>query len=525
MTVTLLEDRAQVEFRSFGLDAYDLFLRAKQLPESRLAYDWRTDTYTIDAPARFASILDAGLRWTDRAELPLAGHLFDYQRFIVEQALAARRYAIWADTGLGKTAMLLEFARQVVARTGGRCLLLSPLQVIEQTRAEAVRFYGQDLPIERLPDRDALADWCEHGTGLAITNPEKLIPGVLPELRGCAGVVLDESSLLKSGGGVIKWNLIKSARGIEYKLSCTATPAPNDTMEYASQASFLEKLRDGDEILWTFFTRDKSGDWRVKPHAREAFYRFMASWSIYLRDPASYGWTDILSTLPPPEVHEYRLDITAEQRDEMHALQVEQGSGMFSTHRMGVRERARLSQLAKGFLYGPGKVPRRVDSAKPAFVADLVRAEVDAGRPALVWTVFDEESVVVAEELRARGVEPSVLEGSTPPAERLAILDAFRSGGAPVLVSKAQLVGYGLNFQHCRAMVFSGFDDSFERMYQAIRRAYRFGQTETVHVHVPYVPELEGMIFDNVRAKQGRFEADAAACEQHYRAAILGEAA
>src|SRR3990167_11402603 len=122
----------------------------------------------------------------------------------------------------------------------------------------------------------------------------------MPEMRRLSGVAFDESSRLKGGGGVIKWHLIRSCRGIEYKLSATATPAPNDTMEYASQASFLEKLRNEGEILWTYFSRDKYGTWSVKPHAREAFYRFMASWSIYLRDPKDYGFNDILATLPPP---------------------------------------------------------------------------------------------------------------------------------------------------------------------------------------------------------------------------------
>lgn len=524
MSVVAVDEHAvAATFSAFDLGSYDLFLRAKALPEKSIAYDWRSDTYTITTAARFAALLGVGTTDTGVSSSPLAEHLFDYQRFIVQRALDAKRFACWADTGLGKTAIFLEWARQVEACTAARVLILSPLGIIEQTRAEYRLFYGRD-EIERLGSREELVAWCGGaGRGLAICNYEKMIPGVLDELRSLGGLVLDESSILKSGGGTIKWNLIKSARGIEYKLSCTATPAPNDTMEYASQAAFLEKLRSEGEILWTYFSRDKHGVWSVKPHAREAFYQFMSSWSIYLRDPAAYGFADILSTLPDPEVHEYELPITEEQREQMSLVLAEHGRGLFD-ERLGVRERAKLSQLAKGFLYVKGDDYRRVSSLKPAAVAELVRDELRAGRQTIVWTVFDAESELVEMELADRGLAEDVgsLHGSHSQDEREATIARFRRGDIGCLVTKAQLVGYGLNFQNCRAMVFSGFDDSYERMYQAIRRAYRFGQTETVHVHVPMIRELEGMIFDNLARKQAQFDRDVAVQERYYRAALAG---
>lgn len=515
--VRVLADRAEVRFRRFDLDAFDLFLRVKALPEKLLAYDWRTDTYAVTTPARFARLLDPALPDVDRPALPLASHLFDYQAFIVGRALEARRYAVWADTGLGKTLIFLEWARQVLASTGGRVLILSPLGIIEQTRAEARRWYGEGLQLERLATREALADWCRgSGPGVAITNPEKLIPGVLDDLRRCSGIALDESSILKAGGGVIKWNLIKSARGVEYKLSCTATPAPNDTMEYASQAAFLEKLRTEGEILWTYFSRTKTGDWRVKPHAKQAFYAFMSSWSIYLRDPARYGWQDVLAGLPPPEIIEERLPLTPEQARLAQAFHVENGSGLFGTERLGVKQRAKLAQLAKGFLYEePGRA-RRVSARKPYRVAEIAGEEAADRRQVLVWTTFDEEGEILAELLP----DAAVLSGATPLAERERLLEAFRGGEVRILISKPQLLGYGMNFQFVRSMVFSGFDDSFERMYQAIRRAYRLGQTEPVRVFVPYVPELEGLVLENVRAKERRFLEEVAAQEQCYIEAL-----
>ncbi len=424
------------------------------------------------------------------------------------------------NTGLGKTAVYLEWTRQVLHLTGGRVLILAPLQVIRQIQEEATRFYGSELKLEHLQTREVLTEWCQRsGPAAGICNYEKLIPGVLPELRHLAGLVADESSVLKSGGGVIKWNLIKSARGIEYKLSCTATPAPNETMEYASQASFLEKLRTESDILWTYFTRDKAGNWRVKPHARQAFYQFMASWSIYVRNPARFGWTDILATLPEPDIREYQLELTAVQRELMYGFMAKANRGLLVDDRLGLQERSKLSQLAKGFLYDGKRQEARIDSVKPAFVADLVRADVAESRQVLVWTVFDAESDIIAEALAGlQGV--AALHGSMPDTARADVLDRFRSGDIQVLISKPQLLGYGLNFQHCRSMVFSGFDDSFERMYQAIRRCYRYGQTETVRVHVPYVPELEGLMLSNVKRKQQQFDADAAIQERHYREAL-----
>ncbi len=511
---------AKVEFARFGLAEYGLFLKCKKLPESQLAYDWRRDTYTLTTPARFAAMLGAEAGAGDYAELPLAAHLFDYQRFIVTQALQSERYAVYADCGLGKTVIFLEFARHVLARTGGKVLILSPKSIIAQTVEEAARWYGDTLPVERIETRAALSAWLKSDArGLAITNYEKMIDGQLPELRLLAGLVLDESSILKSGGGVIKWNLIKSAKGIQYKLSCTATPAPNDIMEYASQASFLERLRNEGEILWTFFSRDKHSNWRIKPHAQAGFYRFLASWSIYLRNPAHYGWRDNLADVPAPCISEDAIAATPEQMQAAQTLWARRGSGLFGEKGMGVRERSKLSQLAKGFIYEDGTA-RSVPSNKPAAVAEIAREHVRAGRQTLIWTVFDEESRILSGELF--DVTHATLEGETKEAARLEILERFRHGEIPLLISKPALLGFGMNFQFCKAMIFSGWDDSYERFYQAVRRAYRYGQTDSLHVHIPVVRELEGMILDNILRKKEGFERDAETQEAFYLKALDG---
>ena len=449
-------------------------------------------------------------------------------------ALQTKRYAVWADTGLGKTAILLEFARQIKHRTRGKVLLISPLNIIKQTMDEAVRFYPcGELEIERLETRLDMREWCRQpGSGIAIVNPQKFIPRdgepeIVSELQHLCGVVLDEASLLKSGGGKIKWSLIKSCRGIEYKMTCTATPAPNDTMEYASQGSFLEKLRSEGEIIWTYFCRDKFGNWKVKDHARHAFYRFMSGWSIYLRNPKNYGFADNLKGLPEPVFKTYVLQPTPDQAEIARSIPDAAGQlalfGKGDDEKLAMQERIRFSQIAKGFLYRPGQKPERHESAKPGFVAELVHKEAAAGLQVMVWTVFDEESAIISELIPH--IDRIVLTGKIPQAKRPALIERFRSGEAPVLISKASLLGFGLNFQNCGSMIFSGFNDSFEQYYQAVRRAYRYGQTKSVRVHIPYIPELEGVVWDNICKKQDQFVYDTTIQERNYREAMRKELA
>lgn len=518
--VTITDQTATITFDRFGLESYELFIRSKKLPEQTLTYDWETDTYTVETAARFAPILGAEAPVVAGNRLPLADHLFDYQRWAVEMALDAKRFALWADTGLGKTAMYLEWVRQVRAMTGGKVLILAPLAVIPQVRAEAGRWYGE--LIDRIDSREALAEWCQHCDGIGITNYEKFIPGVMPELRYVSGLVADESSILRTGGGTIKWNLIKSARGIEYKLSCTATPAPNEAMEYASQAAFLEKIRNEGDILWTYFQRDKRGTWFIKPHAKQAFYGFMASWSLYMRDPAAFGFADILASLPAPVMTEDRIPLTDDQRERIKDFAVKSGKGLFAEDRLGVKERIKFAQMARGFLYhgtGKNREIEDVDSLKPEAVACRAITEMAAGRQVLIWTAFDEEGGIITDWI-GEGYSVAILSGEQKESVRQDILDRFRSGEIRCLISKPSLIGYGLNLQFVTSMIFSGIDDSMERRYQAIRRAYRHGQTEPVHVYTPYIPELEGAMFTNVAAKEARFLAEVAAQEEHYRKAL-----
>jgi len=530
--VSIDGDRLKVRFDQFGQDSYQLFLRCKRLPESNVILHPEDLTYTIDAPARFAPMLGVELPKSQGQDLPFAPHLFEDQRIVAEQVLEAKRYAVWAGCGWGKTALALEVARHVVHRTKGRALITTLNEIVPQWISEARKFYGDTLPVLRLESRQHMRRWMEHGDDrhqIAVVNYEKWNPEgidkqVVTEARHLALVVLDENRL-KTGGGKQKWALIKSCRGIEYKLSLTATPAPNDLMEFASQASFLEKMRTEQDIIWTFFRRDeKTHRWTVKPHAREAFFEFMATWSIYIADPRRYGWRLDFPDVPEPIVEVQHVEPTPEQLDvlvrsnvdatgQMSFLPPEQGRNFILANK--------LSQAAKGFLYVKGsdgvkrdepKNPKlgghvweSVASRKPAFVADLVRREATGGAQVLVWTVYDAETAILSQAIDDLRVSHRTLTGRTKPAERLAILEDFRQGKCRVLLSRPSMLGWGMNFQFVEAMVFSGLTFSFEQFYQALRRAYRFGQQKALRVYITVVTGLEEDTLNAIDRKQGEF--------------------
>lgn len=526
-------DNLSVRFDRFGPESYDLFLRVKKIPEYKVTFDVRDESYTIEAPARFAELLGVERPHAAAQDLPLFAGLYDDQEHIVRTALDAKRFAVWSDCGLGKTLICLEFGRQVIHRTGGRFLVATVNEVVPQWISEAKAFYGDALPIRRLHTRQEMKDWCagrlEGPERFAVTNYEKFnhesaADQVVSELRHLAGFAVDENRL-KTGGGKQKWAIGKSAKGIEYKLSLTATPAPNNAMEFASQAMFLEKMRTEAEIIWTFFSKNQvTEEWDLRPHAREAFFRFMSSWSIYVRDPKRYGWRLTLPDVPAPEYIRVEVEPTEEQRAEGKRILAAVTAGdeqrtLFVTRSPNAIERVKLSEVAKGFVYekrGGGRRVRRIPSRKPSVVTKIVKSEAGHGVQVLVWTVFDGESTLLAERLEAAGVKHEMLTGDTAEEERAAILDRFRRGESRVLVSRAALLGFGMNFQCVGAMVFSGWTDSYEAFYQAVRRAVRHGQTERVRIYLPFVRELEDETLANLDAKAARMEEAIEEMESNY---------
>lgn len=498
----------------WSIPDYGIFLKTKLLPESKMVFDIDADTYTITTPERFASILGLATPQRPELETPISAFLFDYQAWVTRKAIEAKRFAVWMDCGRGKTPVALEFAVHVGQL--GRVLFVVPNKIVHQWQDESAKFYGDQIPLQRLNSRDEIKEWCVSGAGYAITNHEKFIAGPIDECRNLRGFILDESSILKSGMGKIKRSLCESAEGIEFKLSLSATPAPNDTTEYVTQAEFLES--GGREMLAEFFFRNYDGQvWILRPHAKDSFYRFMSSWSVYLRNPSAYGFKNTFD-VPEPELNEVKLTITKEQLEAMNPFAFKEGN-LLMDEKLGVTARSKLSQIAKGFVYGRDEAEKktitRINSTKPGVVAELVIDAIAEGKQVLVWTVFDEESEIIMDQLEGvSGVES--LHGEDTEDDCDDILERFRNGQVRALVSKAKLLGFGMNFQFCTRMIFSGFDDSFEAFYQAVRRAHRYGQTEPVKVFIPYIPELESHMWNNLLRKKSQWESDIATQEKNY---------
>ena len=382
--------------------------------------------------------------------------LFGFQRDLTLWALRKARAAIFADTGLGKTRMQVEWARL----TGERALILAPLAVAQQTIREAAEM-GIEVVYARHQD--------EAADGITITNYERL-ERFDPAAFGA--VVLDESSILKAFSGATKKLLVEMFAATPWRLCCTATPAPNDIEELCNHADFLGWMKPS-EMRSTFFIADSRGEfmrYRLKRHAREAFYRWLASWAMAVRLPSDLGYEDGAFVLPGLQVAPHF--VKAEYRPE---------GRLFATELHGVTEQA--------------TVRRATMDARVARAVALVAAE--PLEPWLIWCGLNDESSALT-----AGIPGAVeVRGSDHPDDKAERLLDFAEGRSQVLVTKVDIAGFGLNFQRCARMAFVGLGYSFESYYQAIRRCYRFGQQRPVVAHV-VLSEIERGIFDTIILKE-----------------------
>ncbi len=388
--------------------------------------------------------------------------LFPFQRDMTRWALRKGRAAIFADTGLGKTLMQLAWAQHA----GPRVLILAPLGVARQTVREGAR-WGIDVTYRRSQPADS--------RGITITNYE-MLPHFDPSRFD--GVVLDESSILKNFEGRTRTTLIEAFREIPMRLCCTATPAPNDISELANHAEFLGIMSRA-EMLASFFVHDDEG-WRLKGHARQPFYRWLASWGMSLKRPSDLGYSDLGYDLPP-------LSIIPEivQTDYSPPGQ------LFATTLKGVGDRA--------------AVRKETMADRVARAADLISAEPEMAW--IAWCGLNDEG----RNLAALFPDDAVLvEGQQTPEQKADALEAFAAGRIRILISKGSIAGFGMNFQHCARQVFVGLGDSYETYYQCIRRSYRFGQEQEVHAHI-VLTEPEEAIYANVLRKER--ESDTTATE------------
>lgn len=408
--------------------------------------------------------------------------LFPHQADIVRWALRRGRAAIFAGTGLGKTLMELAWAEQVAAETGRPVLILAPLAVAAQHVREAVRF--GIAAVEATGPLDLMAGDGRAPARIAVTNYGKLDRF---DLGRFGGIVLDESSILKAHDGKTRSRLIEQCRAIPFRLAATATPAPNDFMELGNHAEFLGVMSYA-EMLAMFFVHD-GGDtqkWRLKGHAEGEFWRWVASWAVMLRSPADLGYPADGYDLPPLITHEHRVAVD-------HAPSLETGL-LFPMEARTMQERIAARRDSLG--------------VRTARAIEVISA--GAGRPWVAWCNLNDESEAVA-----RGVPGAVeLRGADAEDDKRRKLIDFAEGRIRVLVTKPSIAGYGCNWQHCADTVFVGLNDSFEQVYQAVRRFWRFGQTRPVHAHFVSA-ETEGAVVANLKRKEADADRMAAAMVAH----------
>ena len=381
---------------------------------------------------------------------PLA---FDFERDIVLWALQKGKAAIFAGTGLGKTFQMLEWARHIHLYTNKPVLILTPLSVANQTVREGNKF---GIEVNHCKDQSGVIN------GINVTNYEKLDHF---NTDAFAGVVLDESSILKSFTGKIKTKIFDAFKNTPYKLACTATPSPNDYMELANHAEFLGVMTRS-EFLSMWFIHD-SGDtakWRLKGHAKEEYWRWVAGWAVMMQNPADLGYDG--SRFDLPKLHTIQHTVATGNE------QVKTLTDLRNASRLTLKERVQMcADIANG-----------IDESF------------------IIWCNLNDEG-----DALTKAVNGAVqIKGSDTPEYKERVLAEFANGTIKKLVSKASITGFGLNWQHCHNMAFVGLSHSFEQYYQAVRRCWRFGQQEEVNVHV-ITSDMEGAVVANIERKEKDF--------------------
>ena len=483
-----------VTFNPSSIDDYAKFLRVKALPTYRLR--GRVAEFPDEYAARLGLTAD---KVRSKATITHP-KLFDYQTAIARQAIAKRKYAVFADCGLGKTLIMLEFARHVRrVMPRKKFLIISPLMVIDQTIAECEAWYGETLT--RVPSSSLDAWLQEPGGDIGITNYEALREDVRP--GNLSGLALDESSLLKSHYGKYGLECIRLGAGLDWKLALTGTPAPNDRIEYGNHAVFLDHFPTVNSFLARYFVnRGQTQErWELRPHAIKPFYRSLSHWCIFLTNPATYGWKDNCGTLPPINVHIHDVELT----DAQNTLIQGETRQLFATNLGGIVSRQRLARIAKG-KDGDG----RIETHKPEFIRQLVQSF--EGRSGIIWCKYNDEQDAMA----AMFPDAANIDGSTPHEERLRLIGDYKSGARTLLISKPKILGFGLNLQRTTKMIFSTLQDSYEEYYQAIKRANRYGATEPLDVHIP-LTDVERPMVETVLRKARRVQLDTETQERLFR--------
>ena len=411
-----------------------------------------------------------------------------FQHDIVKWALKRGRASLFEGTGLGKTIQQLAWADAVANHEDAPILILTPLAVAEQTVAEAARFGIDGVGYA--------ADKSRMSGRIVVTNYERFERF---DIGKFAGIVLDESGIIKSHDGKVRADLTDACRAMRWKLCCTATPAPNDYAELGQHAEFLGVMT-AKEMLATFFVHDGSiranddsagsDGWRLKRHAEKDFWRWLASWAVVIRHPRDIGHEEPGYDLPALEFNE--TIVRAEMRPTAGSLFPFMASTL--AERIGVR--------------------RDTAADRVRAAVDVVMAEPDI--PWLIWCNLNSEADEIESLLRKAGANALQVAGKHGTEIKVDRLLGFKAGKPLHLITKPSLAGHGMNWQHCSRMIFVGLTDSFEQVYQAVRRCWRFGQTASVRVDF-IASELEGNVVANIRRKEAAFEKMLDAMSDHMR--------
>lgn len=382
--------------------------------------------------------------------------LYEFQKDIVRWALKKGKACIFADCGLGKTPMQLSWAHQVCTHAGGMVLILAPLAVADQTKREAEKFGYTAKVVE---------SQSECISGINITNYEKMDKFVANEF---VGVVLDESSILKSYSGKVRTAIIQNFHSVPYKLACTATPAPNDYMEIGNHSEFCGVMARS-EMLSMFFVHDggQTSKWRLKGHATDVFWQWLATFSVFVDNPANIGYQVSGYDLPKLNINEIIVDGNEPIKESLTLTE---------------RREARKESLELRCK----KAAKLVNSSNEKW---------------LVWCDLNDESARLS-ELISESVE---VKGSDKSEYKSNSMLAFSDGTVKCLITKPKIAGFGMNWQNCHNMIFTGLSDSYEQYYQAVRRCWRFGQEKPVNVYI-IISAKEGCVKENIERKQCDFQ-------------------
>lgn len=395
-------------------------------------------------------------------------HLFDFQKFIVKRALKAGKYAIFADCGLGKTLMQLEWANRVATETNGWVLILAPLAVKAQTIKEGLKFgiYVQDYF-----DAVNCNDIENCNQGILIANYEQ-IDNIRCDIF--TGIILDESSILKNFEGAIKKQIIDNFKRTPYKLACTATPSPNDPMEMGNHSEFLDVMIRN-EMLAMYFVHDggETAKWRLKGHAIKQFYKFISSWAIMLTNPADIGFPQTGYDLPELNIVENK--IVTKHKGHFKLFNDTSVSATEFNAELRITKIERLSEAAK-----------IINASNELFIVTVKQNEE-----------ADYIRSLVPDAIEVRGNDTDKYKQET--------LLGFAENKFRVLLSKGKIIKFGLNYQNCHNIVVCSLDFSFEELYQLIRRCLRYGQKEVVNLYLITTDTMSNVIA-SIELKQKQFE-------------------